>query len=263
MRRELRIYRKLTKILLLSGLEYKGWWMMCIQVAFGLAADTLAIVLPFLRFGGVGEWSMEQILFVYVLAATSYGFAKIICIGLEYFPFKTLRTGDFDRLLLRPCSLFTQIIGTYFHIYRIPWALIGIPAIIWLLFRLNIPFSFFNIIILILALSGGFLTYVGVFIMTSGIAFFTIKGLDWIFIFTNASRNVTKCPVDYMPKVLWGTFTFLMPMLVISYYPAAFICGWNEPAFTGLLALPAGIVFLGISLFVWKIGVRHYSSTGS
>ena len=116
---------------------------------------------------------------------------------------------------------------------------------------------------LALALSGGLLMYTGVFIMTSGIAFFTIRGLDWIYIFTNASYQVTKCPVEYLPRVLWGAFTFLMPMFVISYYPAAYVCGWGEPAFTGFLALPAGATFLGVSLILWRIGVRHYKSTGS
>ena len=66
-----------------------------------------------------------------------------------------------------------------------------------------------------------------------------------------------------MPKILWGVFTFFMPMLVISYYPASLICGWGEPAFTGWLALPAGAAFLRFSLLVWKIGVRQYKSTGS
>ena len=262
MRQELRIYRKLTRILLLSGLEYKGWWMMCIYVTFGLTADTFAIVLPFLRFGGIGEWSMERILLVYMLAATSYGLAKIICVGFEDFPWE-IRSGDLDRFLLRPCSLFTQIIGSRFRIHRTPWAVTGIIAIIWLLWRLQVPLNLFNAIILVFALFGGFLLYTGVFIMTSGLAFFTVKGLDWIYILTSGARHVTRCPIDYLPKALWGTFTFVMPVMVISYYPASLVCGWGEPAFTGFLALPAGAAFLGLSLLIWKIGVRYYKSTGS
>jgi len=263
MPKEFKIYCRLTKMLILSGLEYKGWWMMFIYVAFSLITDPIAVVLMFSRFGGIGEWSMERILLVYVLAATSYGFAKVICVGFEDFPWEMIRFGELDRFLLRPCSLFTQIIGSRFRPHRIPWAITGIIALIWLSSRLNITYSLFNAAILIFALFGGFLTYTGVFIMTSGISFFSIKGLDWIFIFTSNSRQVTRCPVDYMPKILWATFTFLMPMLVISYYPASLACGWGEPAFTGYLALPVGFAFLSFSLIIWKIGLRHYKSTGS
>jgi len=261
--REAKIYCKLIKMHISAGLEYKGWWLMCVQTAFVVLTDPIAVLLMFSRFGSVGEWSMEQILLIYALAVTSFGLAESLCRGFDYFPWKTIRSGDFDRLLLRPNSLFTQIAGSYFHLHRLPRPIAGVATIIWILSRLGVSFSLFNLSIITLALIGGLLIYTGVFVMTSGIAFFTIKGLDWIYIFTNTSYQTTKCPVDYMPKILWGAFTFLMPVLLISYYPASLVCGWGEPVFTGFLAFPAGVAFLSGSLLIWKIGVRHYKSTGS
>ena len=263
MAKGLKLYFKFIKMHILSGLEYKGWWMMCLQTSFGVITDPISVVLMFSRFGGVGKWTMEQILLVYVLAVTSYGLAESFCRGFDYFPWKMIRSGDFDRLLLRPRSLFLQVVGSYFHLHRLPRPITGLIAIIWLLIRMNVSFNFINIFILIFALLGGLLTYTGVYIFTSGIAFFTVKGLDWIYIFTNVSYAAARCPVDYMPKILWGAFTFLMPMLVVSYYPASVICGWGEPLFTGFLAMPAGFLFLGFSLMIWRVGVRHYKSTGS
>ena len=243
--KELKVYFRFIKMHILSGLEYKGWWMMCLQTAFNVVTDPISVVLLFSRFGGIGEWTMERILLVYVLAVTSFGLAETFCRGFDYFPWRMIQSGDFDRLLLRPRSLFTQVAGSYFRLHRLPRPVTGIIATVWLLSRLNVALNFLNILVLILALLGGLLVYTGVFIMTSGIAFFTVKGLDWIYIFTNASYQVTRCPIDYMPKILWGAFTFFMPMLVISYYPAAFICDWGEPAFTGFFALPAGLLLWG------------------
>ena len=263
MSKEIKIYFKFIKMHILCGLEYKGWWMMCIQTAFAVITDPISVVLMFSRFGGIGEWTMERILLIYALAVTSFGLAETFCRGFDYFPWRMIQSGGFDRLLLRPRSLFTQVAASFFHIHRLPRVITGLLVIIWTSSRLGVVFNFLNIFVIILALLGGLLTYTGVFIMTSGIAFFTIKGLDWIYIFTNASYQVTRCPVEYMPKILWGAFTFFMPMLVISYYPASFICGWQESAFTGFLALPAGFAFLGFSLIIWRIGVRHYKSTGS
>ena len=264
MSKEIKIYFKLTKIHFLSQLEYKGFWLMFIYVTVSLISDFfLSTVLLFSRFGGIGKWKMEQILLVYILATTSYGFAKIIFVGFEDFPWKMIRSGDFDRFLMRPCSLFTQITGACFRPHRIPWAINGIIVIIWLLNRLNITLNFFNFTVLVFALLGGLLFYIGILVMSSGIAFFTVKGLDWIYILTSGSREVNRCPVEYLPKLLRNTFTFIMPMLVISYYPASLICGWGEPKFTGFLALPVGIIFFCFSLLIWKIGVKHYKSTGS
>ena len=118
-------------------------------------------------------------------------------------------------------------------------------------------------VLFLAALLGGAAMYSGVFIMSSGIAFFTVRALDWIYIFTNASYQVTRIPMPYLPRALKGAFTFVVPMLVISYYPASALCGWGDPPALGLLALPAGLAFLGASLLVWRLGVRHYRSAGS
>jgi len=263
MTKELKLYCKYLKMHMMSGLEYKGWWMMCVLTAFNVVTDPLGAVLLFSRFGSIGAWSMERILLIYSLAVASFGLAETFCRGFDYFPWRMVQNGEFDRLLLRPRPLFLQVAASYFHLHRIPRPLTGIIVAVWMLIRLQIRFSALNFMIVLLALLGGFLTYTGVFVMTSGLSIFTIKGLDWIYIFTNASYQVTKCPVEYMPKMLWGVFTFFMPMLVISYYPAAAVCGWGGPLILGFLALPAGLLFLGFSMLIWRIGVRHYKSTGS
>jgi ABC-2 type transport system permease protein len=263
MKNNLKVYLKYMKMQLLSGLEYKGWWLMCLQVLFVCLTDPLPTLLMFHRMGGIGVWSAERVILIYSMAVTSFGLAESFCRGFDYFPWKMLQSGDFDRLLLRPRSLALQVAGSVFHIHRVSRAAAGLCVIIWMLSRLGVTMTLFNTAVLVLALAGGALMYCGVFVLTSGIAFFTIKALDWIYIFTNASYQVTRIPVPYMPRLMHRVFTFLMPILLIGYYPASVICAWGEAAWTGLLALPAGLLFLGAALLVWRVGVRHYKSTGS
>lgn len=248
---------------LLSGIEYKGWWLMVVQVLLIVITDPLSTVLAFSRFGSVGSWSMERMLLIYFLAVTAFGMAETFCRGFDYFPWHMVRNGEFDRVLLRPRSLFVQVAASRFHIHRLARVGMGLVMIVWLLRRLEIPFTAVNLALLVLSLLGGLLMYCGVFVMCSGLSFFTVRGLDWIFIFTNASYQVARIPIGYMPRVLRYTFTFLVPMLVVSYYPASAMGGWGESLFLGFLALPAGVLFLLASLWVWRFGVRHYQSTGS
>lgn len=259
----LKLYCKYIRMNFLSGLQYKGWPIMILQVFVVVVTDPIGTLFMFSRFGSIGPWTVERIVLIYAMAMTSFGLAETFCRGFDYFPWRMIRTGDFDRVLLRPCSVYIQIAGSYFHIHRMSRVIGGIAAIIWCLWKQGVRMDPFNTAVIALALLGGFFAYTGVFIMTSGIAFFTIQGLDWIYIFTNASYQVTRCPVDYMPRVLRGLFTFFLPMLVISYYPASAVCGWGESYLAGLLALPAGLAFLAFSTIVWRFGVRHYKSTGS
>lgn len=259
----IRLYFSYIRLQFLAGLQYKGWPIMVLQVVIVAATDPIGLLLLFSRFGSIGEWSVERIVLIYAMAVTSFGLAETFCRGFDYFPWRMIRSGDFDRILLRPRSLFTQIAGSYFHIHRVSRVVCGIGAILWCLHRLEVEPSALPASLILLGLGGGALAYAGVFVMTSGIAFFTVQGLDWIYIFTNASYQVTRCPVDYMPRLLRGMFTFFMPMLVVSYYPASAACGWGESAWKGFMALPAGAAFLMFAMLIWRIGVRHYKSTGS
>ena len=263
MRRTWKVYWRFIRMHLLSGLEYKGWWMMVLQVLLVVFSDCISTLLLFARFGAIGEWSLPRILLVYALALTSFGLAESFCRGFDYFPWKMLRTGSFDRLLLRPLSLSVQVAASFFHLHRLVRVASGLLIIRWALDCLGVPLNAANLSTLLLALAGGTAMYCGGFIMSSGIAFFTVKALDWIYIFTNASYQVTRVPMPYLPRALKGMFTFVMPMLLISYYPAASVCGWGDAPALGLLALPAGVAFLTASLLVWRFGVRHYKSTGS
>lgn len=260
---DLRAYLKYVRMHLLAGLEYKGWWLLCLNVFFVCVTDPLPSLLLFWRMGSIGAWSWERILLIYAMAVTSFGLAESFCRGFDSFPWKMLQTGDFDRLLLRPRRLALQVSASVFHIHRVSRAVAGIAVIVWMLGRLQVAMTPLGLLVLVLGLTGGTVLYTGIFVLTSGIAFFTIKTLDWIYILTNASYQVTRVPVQYMPRLMHRVFTFMIPILVISYYPASVICGWGEPAWTGLMALPAGLLFFWLSLRVWKLGVRHYKSTGS
>jgi ABC-2 type transport system permease protein len=56
-------------------------------------------------------------------------------------------------------------------------------------------------------------------------------------------------------------------MACISYFPIAWVLGRSDrtgvPDWLLPLAPTMGIVFLLVSLWVWRFGVRHYTSTGS
>ncbi len=258
-----RFYCRCLRMNLLAGLEYRGWWLMALHIALTTVAEPACLVFLFARFGEIGEWTMERILLIYAMAVTSFGLAKCLCRGFDTFPWRMIRSGAFDRVLLRPRSVYLQVAGAYFDIMHVGRVVAGLLVIGWALARLGVVMTPGRTAMLMLALAGGALVYSGVFVASSGIAFFTVKALDWILIFTNASTFILQCPVEFIPRALHGMFTFLMPMLVISYYPASAICGWGESVALGLLALPVGALFLAASTLVFRFGARHYASTGS
>lgn len=62
-------------------------------------------------------------------------------------------------------------------------------------------------------------------------------------------------------------FTYVVPLAAVTCFPGLAIIGKADPLGTGRLfqslAPLAGPAFLALSMLVWRIGVRHYQSTGS
>lgn len=258
----LRLYGKYIRINFLSGLQYKGWPFMALSVLFTVVTEPITVFLLFSRFGSVGSWTVERVMLVYGLAVASFGLAEVFSRGFDYFPWQ-IRTGEFDRILLRPRNTFLQIIAARFHVHRISRAAGGLTMVVWALVRMGVAFTPETALMLLLSLAGGYLTYTGVFVLTSAVSFWTLEALDWIYIFTNISYQVVKSPPEYLPKWLFNMFIYVMPMMLFCYFPASAICGWGVPQALGWLALPAGAAFLGLACLLWKVGVRHYASTGS
>jgi ABC-2 type transport system permease protein len=256
------LYFKYLRVNLLSALQYRGWPIDIFNVFFVVFTDPLAVLLLFDRFGRVGDWTLERVMLVYGIAITAFGMAELFSRGFDMFPW-LVRTGEFDRVLLRPRCTFLQTMVFRFRLNRVSRAIGGGGMMAWALWKLGVDLTPAAALQLLLALAGGYLTYTGVFIFASAVAFWTVQAPDWIYIFTNGSYQVAKCPPDLLPGWLKDTFIYIVPMLVFCYYPAAAACGWGVPAVLGWLALPAGTVFFALSLAFWEWGVRHYTSTGS
>lgn len=262
-RKYIRIYFRLWQLLMKSSMEYSGWPFKFATTIIYVVTEPLAIWLLFERFGSIGNWDADRIILVYALAVASFGLAEVFGRGFDCFPANMIRTGNFDRLLLRPCSLFVQTAASAFHAHRLIRPAICITLSIALLIRMGVTFTLRTAALYLGGLLGGFLMYTGVFVLTSGISFYTIQALDWVFILTNGSYQTTRVPPQYMPRGLRYLFTFLLPLIPVSFYPAAAICHWGGAEILGWFALPAGAVFLAVSNLVWRVGVRHYTSTGS
>ena len=259
---EFRLYWRYIRMHFLAELQYKGWPMKVLFTLFIVLTDPLDALLMLDRFGAVGGWSASRIMLIYGMALTGFGLAELFGRGLDYFPM-LIRNGEFDRILLRPRSELVQAMTLRFHLNRLARVVGGGALVAVCLAAQGKSYALMDVLMIALALLGGMITYMGLFLIASGVAFFTIQGLDWIYIFSNGSYQLTKVPPKLMPDWIRRVFLYVMPMLPFCYYPASAACGWGEPYALGFVALPASAAFFGLGFLVWKVGIRHYASTGS
>ena len=255
------LYWRYARLHIKEFLAYSGWPMTMLSALMFVVMDPLDMLLMLDRFGSVGQWSAASLILMYSIALTSFGLAELFGRGFDSFP-PLVRNGEFDRVLLRPRSLFLQAMTLRFHLTRLVRVFGGGLLMVYALRKLAVEMTAANALILLGALTGGTMIYIGVFILGAAIAFFTVEGGHWIYVFTNGSYQTAKIPPRYLPAWLRGMFRFVMPMLIFSYYPAAAMCGWGEPGWTAWIALPTGALFMGLTFVVFRFGVRHYRSAG-
>lgn len=121
----------------------------------------------------------------------------------------------------------------------------------------NLP----KVLTVILMLAGGTAVFSGLFLIYASICFFTLEGLEFMNIFTDGAREYGKYPVCIYGKRVLQLCTFVVPYALIQYYPLLNLLDRGKP-FYSLLPL-AACLFLVPCLLLWKIGVRHYTSSGS
>ena len=178
-----------------------------------------------------------------------------------------VRTGDFDRILLRPRSLALQIAGQELTLRRVGRLSQSVPVLVWAAWSLHVVWSPAKVALVLATILGGACLFNGLFVLRGTLAFWTVESLEIMNTVTYGGVEASEYPLTIYPAWFRRFFTFVIPLACISYFPALGILGRTSgagvPPFLPWAAPLAGLLFLVMALQVWKIGVRHYQSTGS
>ena len=184
------LYFGYMRIIMAGQMQYKGWLLLPLPSLIYVITDPLDALLMLDRFGAVGEWTAARILLIYGMALLSFGLSELLGRGFDMFP-HSIRDGAFDRVLLRPRSTFLQSLTLSFSITRLSRVSAGLILVILTLAAQSVRMTLPRLLVLLGALAGGVMTYVGLFIINSVISFFTISPIE-LNIFTNAAIRWPK-----------------------------------------------------------------------
>jgi len=122
-------------------------------------------------------------------------------------------------------------------------------------------------VLLVASIGCGVCAFLGVVVLQATSAFWTVEGLEVWNAFTYGGVTMSQYPLAIYRPWFRALFTFVIPLACVNYFPGVAILGRSDPlgapAWLGWIAPLAGPVFLILCLQVWRIGVRHYRSTGS
>ena len=230
------------------------------------ATEFLAILVLFDRFGALEEWSLPEVAFFYGLVNVAFSLADAFAYGFDWFG-NMVKSGDFDRLLLRPRSTALQLAGQELTLRRVGRLSQGLAILLWASATLDFGWTPDKVALLLGAVVGGAALFIGLMVLQATVAFWTTESLEIFNAITYGGVQTAQYPLAIYSSWFRRFFIFVVPLGTVSYLPSLAIMGRPDPLGSTLvvqyLSPVVGVVFLVLSLQVWKVGVRHYRSTGS
>jgi ABC-2 type transport system permease protein len=173
-----------------------------------------------------------------------------------------VRTGAFDRFLVRPIDPLFHLLADRFCHDGVGNFLVGLVLVASAVAQLNLALTLLDVLYLTVAVISGGLIFIALNLITGVSAFWVMDSVPVIRVVFE-THEFTKYPLTIYPKAIGMLLTFLIPYGLASFYPASHLLGRDIPLLLAWAGPVAALVLLFIGYRVWLFGLRHYSSTGS
>ena len=258
----MRLYLKYFAIHLKSQMQYKGTFFLNIIGRILMSFATVAGVLfMFMRFNEVDGFTLSQTLLCAAVVTMAFSFAEVFARGFDIFP-RLLGNGEFDRCLVRPRNIIFQVAASHIELIRLGILINAAAVLCYAIPNSGVIWTWDKILTLCLMIFCGALVFFGLYIVYASISFFTVEGLEFMNIITYGGREFGRYPFSVYGKGILKFLTFVVPLTLFQYYPLLYLLG-REQSVLYMLAPVISLIFLLPCYVFFRIGLRHYKSTGS
>lgn len=264
---ELAICRRLIGARIRGQAQYRGSFIAQIVGNLGVQlVELVAILILFSHFGTIGGWDVREVAFLYGLSSLSFGIAHFLGSGLEAFS-GMIRQGTFDRVLVRPVDALLQVLAADMQFRRLGEAIQGSIVLVVAIVIGDIDWTWGRIVYLPVVVASGVLLYIALFAIEATVCFWTTEATEVLNAFTYGGSDMAQYPLHIYQGWLRSFLLFVVPIGFVIYLPSLYLLDKPDP-----LGLPGAAPFLApvaatafglVAGGLWRLGVRHYRSTGS
>ena len=166
------------------------------------AIEILCVFALFDRFGSVGGWTFGEAALFYALVNIMFSLADMLSRGFEVFGTDFVRTGAFDRVLLRPRAAALQLAGYEVRLSRLGRLL---QASVVLIFATNlapIAWDASTVAIAVWAVAGGVALFAGILVLQATLAFWTVDSLEIMNVLTYGGVQAAQYPAQHLRRLV-------------------------------------------------------------
>jgi ABC-2 type transport system permease protein len=274
--RTLSIYLAFVKQQFQALMEYRMDFLLGL---LGLLVQQFATFLlmfaVFTQVKAVGTWTFEEMLLLFGWAQLVRGIDHIYNDNIWFIAWYSIREGKFYQYLIRPWNPLSLIVMERISIDGFGELIGSLIIFFYAKHRLGLALGFEGALMMLWFFACGLAIYFAVKLAFAAIAFWTTTSGE-IMSFGYEANNFARYPLDlYKNRAVQFFITFVLPFAVVSFFPMLYFLRtepqliryfgfaafhkWWIPVFTGVVAA----AFLGISLLIWRTGIRNFQATGT
>jgi ABC-2 type transport system permease protein len=177
-----------------------------------------------------------------------------------------VRSGEFDRMLVRPVHPLFQIMASSLDLSAIGEFAPGLVLLVLTAPRVAIAWDAANIAFLAIVVLGGAVIEWAVYLFFSAFDFWLEEAESLHYIPDAFLESVLYYPAHIYSRALVFTITFVFPYAFMAYYPTLYFFRLDVEMFPGVFAYltpVVAVVSTAIAVAFWSFGLRHYQSTGT
>jgi ABC-2 type transport system permease protein len=261
------IYRALAGAYVRSRLQYPlSFWLGIVTTLTVDMVPLLLIGIIFTRFSSVHGWTWRDIALLYGLDQLAFGMVRCFSRQIDNFD-NYIVTGDFDSFLVRPLPPLFHLLAARFEITELGRLASGALVLILAARAAQVPFTAANVAVALAAAVGGALILFSFTLMVASVSFWYTRSAKLQDMVQASGRAFAGYPLTIYPSAIRWFLTLVLPLALVTYYPAQRLLGRNESGallpVLSVAAIPMGLLLLGLAGLIWRAGLRHYQSTGS
>lgn len=172
-----------------------------------------------------------------------------------------IRTGTMDYVLLKPADAQFLVSTSRFQPWKIVDVLGGIGVITWAFTRIGRAPHLEDVALAAVMMVAAVLVLYALWILVISLAFWVVR-LDNLTYMFSSVFDAARWPIHVFRGAWRFLFTFILPLAVMTTYPAMALLGTLHIT-TAMWSLVGAFALLAVSRAVWLTAVGKYTSASS
>lgn len=230
------------------------------------AFDVLTVLVLFGVTRALGGFDVRETMVIVGLSASSFATADLAVGSIERIR-QYVRTGLLDAVLVRPLGALPQLLLMDLPMRKVSRSLFGLAVLAAALIVADLDWTPMRAALVVVAPLAGVVFFASIFIASASVAFWWVESGEIGNAFTYGGRDFTSYPITVYSGWFRALFAYGLGFAFVAYYPALALLGRADPlglpTWVGWAAPGVAVVAAAGAAAVWRVGIRHYRSTGS